>query len=90
MLSGFLYKQQIMNKLKRNWLIYSASGLALVGLGLSLMGEALILKYEDTGFSTWFWMGTLALVVVNSGLAIFGKAVTLRVKLDRQKDVNNS
>jgi len=70
-------------KLKRNWLIYAATGLALVGFGLSLMGEALIQKYEQAGFHQWFWLGTLALVVVNSGLALFGKAVTIRVKLDR-------
>ena len=70
-------------KLKRNWLIYAASGLALVGFGLSLMGEALIQKYEQTGFNRWFFLGTLALVVVNTGLALFGKAVTIRVKLDR-------
>lgn len=78
-----------MNNLKRNWLICSASGLALVGFGLSLMGEALILKYEEVAFQSWFWLGTAALVVTNSGLAVFGKAITLRVKLDREKDVNN-
>lgn len=75
-----------MNKLKRSWLIFSASGLATVGFGLSLMGEALILKYEQAGFTKWFWMGTLALVVINTGMALFGKAVTLRVRLDRQKE----
>ncbi|GAB5523113.1 MAG: hypothetical protein Roseis2KO_09850 [Roseivirga sp.] len=72
-----------MKQLKRNWLLCSASGLALVGLGLSLMGEALILKYEQADFTKWFWLGTLALVVINSGLAVFGKAITLRVRLDR-------
>ena len=79
----------MMSKLKRNWLIFSASGLALVGFGLSLMGEALIMKYEQEAFQSWFWLGTAALVVINSGLAIFGKAITLRVRLDQSKDVNN-
>lgn len=67
----------------RNWLIFAASGLALVGFGLSLMGEALIRKYEAIDFHDWFWLGTLALVVINTGLAFFGKAITLRVRLDR-------
>lgn len=70
-------------KLKQQWLLFAATGLALVGFGLSLMGEALIRKYEAAAFSQWFWLGTLALIVVNSGLALFGKAVTLRVRLDR-------
>ncbi len=78
-----------MKQLKRNWLLSASIGLTLVGLGLSLMGEALIRKYEDADFTNWFWLGTLALVVVNSGLAVFGKAVTLRVRLDRLH-VNNA
>ncbi|HEY9116609.1 MAG TPA: hypothetical protein VIN11_02220 [Roseivirga sp.] len=68
--------------LRRNWLLFGASGLAIVGLGLSLMGEAFIRKYEATTFHDWFWLGTLALVVINSGLALFGKAIITRVKLD--------
>lgn len=79
-----------MKQLKRNWLLCSASGLALIGLGLSLMGEALILKYDQAGFTKWFWLGTLSLVVINSGLAIFGKAITLRVRLDQQKEKHSN
>lgn len=77
-----------MKPLKRNWLLCAASGLALVGLGLSLMGEALMLKYDRAGFAQWFWLGTLALVVINSGLAVFGKAITLRVRLDRLSELH--
>jgi hypothetical protein len=72
-------------KLIKNWLLTSALGLGLFGFGLSLVGEALIRKYESTHWQDWFWWGTLALVVTNAGLAIFGKAITLRIKLDREK-----
>lgn len=75
-----------MKKTKRNWLIFSVVGLATIGLGLSLMGEALIMKYEQADFWKWFAWGTLALVVTNSGIALFGKAVTLRCRLDRFED----
>ena len=74
-----------MEKTKKQWLLWSAVGLATVGFGLSLMGEALIRKYESEIWQDWFWLGTLALVVVNSGLAFFGKAITLRVKIDQAK-----
>ena len=73
-------------KLKRDWLITSAVGLALFGFGLSLIGEASFLKQTSTHWNEWFWLGTLALVVTNSGLAIFGKAIILRVRLDRLKE----
>ena len=73
-------------RLTRKWLLLSALGLALFGFGLSLIGEALIRKYEANSIGDWFWYGTLALVVTNSGLAIFGKAVTMRVRLDRLKE----
>lgn len=63
--------------------MFGAIGLAMVGFGLSLMGEALIRKYEATAFHDWFWLGTLALVVINSGLALFGKAIIIRIKLDQ-------
>jgi len=88
-LPGFSLKPLAMNKLTKHWLIFSASGLALVGFGLSLMGEALILKYEQVPFGQWFWWGTGSLIVINTGLALFGKAITLRVRLDLEKDVNN-
>lgn len=74
-----------MDVLRKKWLLYSAIGLATFGFGLSLMGEALLRKYEATSWNDWFWFGTLALVVTNTGLALFGKAVTLRVRLDKQK-----
>lgn len=55
------------------WLIFSVSSLLLVGLGLSLLGEAIILKYKEDG--RWFWMGTVALVIFNTGLSFLGRAV---------------
>ena len=66
--------------MKIKWLAFSISGLVLFGFGLSLLGEAIILKYENKPF---FWLGTLALVVVNSGLCLFGNAIRYRVQMDR-------
>ena len=36
--------------MKLKWLTFSISGLILIGLGLSLLGEAIILKYEEEPF----------------------------------------
>ena len=48
-------------KTKISWLIYSITGLLLLGLGLSLLGEAIIFKMEKD--IKWFHWGTLSLVV---------------------------
>ena len=49
-------------------------------MGLSFLGEAIILKYNQN--ENWFAWGTLALIVTNTGLCLFGKAVIERVKLN--------
>lgn len=51
-------------------MIYAISGLILTGAGLSLLGEAIIYKYSEKAFVEWFTMGTIALVVFNSGLSL--------------------
>ncbi len=51
----------------------------LFGFGLSLLGEAIILKYNNKPF---FLYGTIALVVINSGLSLFGNAIRYRVLMD--------
>tara|TARA_B100001540_G_scaffold223050_1_gene197313 strand:- start:87 stop:296 length:210 start_codon:yes stop_codon:yes gene_type:complete len=68
--------------MKIKWLAFSISGLVLFGFGLSLLGEAIILKYENKPF---FWFGTLALVVANSGLCLFGNAIRYRAQMDRNR-----
>ena len=38
--------------MKIKWLIYSISGLMVFGMGLSFLGEAIILKYNQN--ENWF------------------------------------
>ena len=63
---------------KRKWLTYAIGGLLLFGFGLSLLGEAIILKANNENY--WGLMGTLALTVTNTGLCLFGQAVIEKVK----------
>lgn len=58
---------------KTKWLLYSIGGLATVGFGLSLLGEAIIYKYEQ--HPNWILWGTVALVVTNSGICLLGQAI---------------
>ena len=63
---------------KIKWMTYAISGLLLFGFGLSLLGEAIIMKYTQSPF--WVAGGTAALVVTNSGLCLFGQAIIIKIK----------
>ena len=62
----------------KRWLFFSILGLLLTGFGLSLLGEAIIAKSSQ---EEWFWLGTAALVVFNSGVSCVGQGVIERIKM---------
>ncbi len=51
----------------------------MFGMGLSMIGESIILKYKHS--DDWFLWGAFALIITNSGLCIFGQAVIEKVKM---------
>ena len=73
------------NKHYRNWLLQAPFGLVLIGFGASLIAEAAM--YKASGAETWSWIGygTLALVVFNSGISVFGGAILHRVRYENSK-----
>ena len=66
-------------EMKKKWLFYSISGLLMFGMGLSMVGESIILKYKQS--DDWFLWGAFALIITNSGLCFFGQAVIEKVKI---------
>ena len=70
----------LMKKYYQRWLLQAPLGLVLVGLGLSLVADAALYKFQ--GAATWNWVayGTVALVVFNSGLCIFGDTDSARAR----------
>lgn len=69
--------------MKKKWWIYSVIGLLFLGFGLSLLGEAIIYKFNND--FNWFYWGTVALVVFNSGIALLGEAIVLKGKMSNPK-----
>ena len=61
------------------WRRFAPLGLASVGFGLSLVGEATLRKGRGEPFVAY---GTAALCVVNAGLCLFGEAVKHRALAD--------
>ena len=66
--------------MKTKWLIYSISGLLFFGMGLSLLGEAILSKYIQN--DNWVLLGILALVITNTGLCLFSQAIIEKIKLN--------
>lgn len=62
----------------RAWRTFAPLGLGVIGLGATLLGHSVGLKSGGAAFWTWFGWGTLSLVVLNSGVALFGEAVKHR------------
>jgi hypothetical protein len=90
--------QKIIKKLplETKWMLCSATGLALIGLGLCLFSEIAYVKHQGAQTSTWVIFGTFSLVIINSGIAIFGKAVVYKTEIrsrdayrERQKGMKN-
>ena len=70
----------------KRWLMLAPFGLVLIGAGLCVFGEALLIKSSDANFWTWFWWGTGGLAIVNAGISVVGQAIIYRVKYERLKD----
>lgn len=62
-----------------NWLWQAPLGLILVGFGLSLFGQAVIIKSRGESVKRWFIWGTASLIFINAGLCIFGDSIKHRV-----------
>ena len=58
------------------WWLYSVGGLLLIGAGLSILGEAIIAKSRC---EAWILVGTLAIILVNTGICLVAGAVIVRL-----------
>jgi hypothetical protein len=63
----------------QKWRLFAPLGLATLGFGASLLGYSIELKTQGATPLTWFTWGTVSLVVLNTGVALFGDAVKHRV-----------
>ena len=70
----------------RRWIIQAPLGLVLIGMGLSFAIEVGFLKHNGTDTWTWVGLGTVALVILNSGISLFGDAVLQRVRYERSME----
>lgn len=67
-----------MNENYEKWDELAPRGLVLIGLGLSIIGQAISAKSKRKPIWRWFIMGTIGLVIFNSGIAVFGESIKHR------------
>ena len=70
-------------KAYRRWLIQAPLGLSIIGFGACLIADAAVYKYDGAETLHWVAYGTLALVIFNTGLSIFGDSIIWRTRYER-------
>lgn len=66
-------------ELYRKWLVRGGLGALLIGTGLSGLLEVALMKHNYTGFWVWFSLGTLAFIIIMSGLSIMIDALRFKI-----------
>lgn len=74
------------NQLRKRWFRLGTTSVLLIGFGVSLVGEAIIMKSNEVNWLEWAAMGTFALVVLNAGLCVLGESVVCRSRWERAKE----
>ena len=69
------------------WLFEAVGGLILIGFGFSLFGQSVIYKSRGESVRKWFLWGTISLIVVNSGICVFGDAVKKRMRYETEQNL---
>ena len=71
---------------KEKWLTFAPAGLMTIGLGSCLVQWASDKKRDGRPTTEWVAAGTVALVVLNAGVSLFGRGVVEKVLYEvRQK-----
>jgi hypothetical protein len=65
---------------KKRWFQYGAISMLLIGFGISLVGEAIIMKSSGVQVMEWVALGTFALIVLNALSCTFGKSIACKVR----------
>ncbi|MFD2786503.1 hypothetical protein [Hymenobacter rubripertinctus] len=64
---------------KDKWLTFAPAGLLTIGLGTCLVQWAVDKRRRRESTAEWVSAGTVALVVLNAGISLFGRGVTEKV-----------
>jgi hypothetical protein len=66
------------------WSSLAPRGLLIIGFGATLVAHSASLKANKKPFWQWLILGTLSLIILNAGVAIFGEAVKHRAMYEHK------
>lgn len=69
------------------WSTNAPRGLLLIGAGVSVVGQAIVLKAQRKAGWKWLLMGIIGLIALNSGVAVFAEAVKHRTLYESKLDL---
>lgn len=73
-------------KARQKMWLYGTAGMIATGAGLSVVGEATSMRINEAATLHWVSMGTLGLVLFNTGLGLLTGSVFHRVQHRRRKE----
>ena len=71
----------------QKWSELAPRGLLLIGAGLSIIGQAVILKSHKKPSILWIILGTFGLIVTNAGVSVFGESIKHRTLYESKLDL---
>ncbi len=69
------------------WSTNAPRGLLLISAGVSIVGQAIVLKTQRKAGWKWLLMGFIGLITLNSGVSIFAEAVKHRTLYESKLDL---
>lgn len=69
----------------RRWRWLAPAGLLTIGAGLSVVGQATLLKTRDAPTRRWVLWGTAGLALTNAGLSMLGDSIKHRTLYEWQR-----
>lgn len=71
----------------QKWSELAPRGLLLIGTGVSIIGQAAILKGKRKPTLVWIILGTFGLIVLNAGVSVFGESIKHRTLYESKLDL---
>ena len=68
------------------WSEFAPLGLLLIGMGVTITTSGALDMGAKRGFMRWFIKGLVGLVLLNSGMSIFGDAIKHRALYEAKRD----
>ena len=69
------------------WSTNAPRGLLLISAGVSIVGQAIVLKARRKAGWKWFLLGFIGLIALNSGVTIFAEAIKHRTLYESKLDL---